>query len=165
MYTRTWPTLSVSTAATFLFSALLMLIPPPIPAQEAALTTELIQRALDAAVARAREIRVPMGIAVVDRGGNLAGFIKMDGAFAHTNHTSYSKAYTAASVRQPTHQSDIPPDIALALTLATEGRFTTLPGGIPIVRKGQVIGGIGAAGGDAKADIDVAQAGAAAVRE
>ncbi len=147
-------------AATLLWSVYLAA-----QAQGTELKTELIQQTLNAAVAKAREIRVPMGISVVDTGGNLVGFIKMDGTLLHTNHTSYSKAYTAVSMRRPTHQTEIPPDIALAITLATEGKFTSLPGGLPLVRKGRVIGGIGAAGGNAKDDIAVAQAGAAAVRE
>lgn len=136
-----------------------------VQAQGTALTTELIQKTLNVAVAKAREIRVPMGIAVVDTGGNLVGFIKMDGALLHTNYTSYSKAYTAVSVGRPTHRTEIPPDITLAITQATEGRFTSLPGGLPLVRNGRLIGGIGAAGGNAKEDIAVAEAGAAAVRE
>ena len=65
------------------------------------LTTADIQKALGAAVAKAQEIGVPMGISIVDAGGNLLAFIKMDGAFIHTNHTSFSKAYTAASIRKP----------------------------------------------------------------
>lgn len=152
-------------AMRFITAALLWSACQAAQAQGTALTTELIQQTLNAAVAKAREIRVPMGIAVVDMGGNLVGFIKMDGTLLHTNHTSYSKAYTAVSVRRPTHQTEIPPDIALAITLATAGRFTSLPGGLPLIRDGRIIGGIGAAGGNAKDDIAVAQAGAAALRE
>lgn len=147
--------------AAWLAAAVLSATPQLVRTEGAALTTEVIQQVLNAAVAKAREIRAPMGIAVVDAGGNLVGFIKMDGAFAHTNHTAYSKAYTAASVRQPTHQTNIPPDIALSISLATEGKFTTLPGGYPIVRDGLVLGGVGAAGGNAQEDMAVAQAGAA----
>ena len=82
----------------------------PVWAQQSAttLSTEEIQHILSAAVAKANEIGVPMGISVVDAGGNLLGFIKMDGAFIHTNHTSFSKAYTAASIRKPSGASGIP---------------------------------------------------------
>ncbi|MEE8197263.1 MAG: heme-binding protein, partial [Acidiferrobacterales bacterium] len=48
------------------------------------LTTDLIQQVLNAAVAKANAIKVPMGISIVDRGGNLVGFIKMEGTFVHT---------------------------------------------------------------------------------
>ncbi|MCZ6577073.1 MAG: heme-binding protein, partial [Gammaproteobacteria bacterium] len=48
------------------------------------LTTELIQQVLNAAVAKANAIKVPMGISIVEQGGNLVGFIKMEGTFVHT---------------------------------------------------------------------------------
>lgn len=144
---------------------LLAFVPPPGPAADAPrLTTELIQRVLSAAAARASAIQVPMGIAVVDAGGNLVGFLKMEGAFIHTNHTAFAKAYTSASVRRATHETGIPTDILTDLALATDGRITRLPGGFPLVLDGQVIGGIGVGGGNAQEDMDVAKAAAAALR-
>ena len=127
------------------------------------LTADVIQKVLAAAVAKAREVKAPMGVAVVDQGGNLVGFIKMEGAFAHTNHTAFAKAYTAASVRKPTHETGIPPHIVTELASTTGGKFTVLPGGLPLVVDGVVIGGIGVGGGNAEQDLAVAKAGAAAV--
>ncbi|WP_096457726.1 GlcG/HbpS family heme-binding protein [Sulfurifustis variabilis] len=126
------------------------------------LTTEVVQRVIAAAVARAGAIKVPMGISVVDAGGNLVGFVKMEGAFVHTHHTSFAKAYTAASVRRPTHETGIPAPILSELGAVTQGRLTGLPGGYPLVLDGRVIGGIGVGGGNAEQDMDVARAGAAA---
>lgn len=123
----------------------------------------MIQKALAAAVAKAREIKAPMGISVVDEGGNLVGFIKMDGAFVHTNHTSYSKAYTAVSVRKPTHETGIPPAIISEIQATTGGKFTVLPGGFPILIGGKVVGAIGVGGGNAEQDIAVAKAAAEAI--
>ena len=40
-----------------------------------------------AGLAKPEKIGVRMGIAVVDAGANLVGFIKMDGAFVHTQHS------------------------------------------------------------------------------
>jgi uncharacterized protein GlcG (DUF336 family) len=128
------------------------------------LTTTMIQQVLNAAVAKAEAIKVPMGIAVVDEGGNLVGFIKMPGAYVHTNHTSFSKAYTAASVRRPTHETGIPAHITMEIASTTGGKFTTLPGGVPLVMGGRVVGGIGVGGGNAEQDIAVALAGAAALK-
>ena len=129
------------------------------------LTSEAIQKALDTAVEKAREIHVPMGISIVDIHGNLVGFIKMDGTFAHTNHTSFSKAYTSASVRRPTHEMKIPPAITGEIASVTGGKFTVLPGGFPLVIKGSVVGGIGVGGGNAEEDMAVAKAGAEALRK
>lgn len=132
-------------------------------AETAQLSTAQIQRVLAAAVVQAQSLGVPMGVSLVDAGGNLIGFIKMPGAFIHTNHTSFSKAYTAASVRRPNHETGIPPAVIEEIQAATQGRFTDLPGGFPLVVQGQVAGGIGAAGGNAEQDVAVARAGAAAL--
>ncbi len=123
------------------------------------LTTSDIQKVLAAAVAKAQEISVPMGIAIVDEGGTLVGFMKMDGAFNHTTHTSFSKAYTAASIRKPSGSSGIPPDITREIASVTDGKFTTLPGGQPLVKDGKVVGGIGIGGGKGDQDEAVAKAG------
>ncbi len=128
------------------------------------LTTPDIQKVLAAAVAKADEINVPMGISVVDDSGNLVGFIKMPGTFIHTNHTSFSKAYTAVSIRNPTHKTKIPPAITAEIASVTGGKFTVLPGGIPLKLGGKVVGGIGVGGGNAEEDVTVAQAGADALR-
>ena len=127
--------------------------------QPGSLTTADLQKVLAAAVAKAQEIGVPMGISVVDAGGTLIGFIKMDGAFVHTNHTSYSKAYTAASIKKPSGASGIPPNITAEIASTTRGKFTTLPGGQPLVKNGKVVGGIGVGGGKADQDEAVAKAG------
>jgi glc operon protein GlcG len=125
------------------------------PAQ---LSTADLQTALSAAVAKAQEIGVPMGISIVDAGGNLLAFLKMDGAYLHTNHTSFSKAYTAASIRKPSGASGIPPNITAEISSTTGGKFTTLPGGFPLLKAGKVIGAIGVGGGKGEQDEAVAKA-------
>jgi glc operon protein GlcG len=122
------------------------------------LSTTDIQKALTAAVAKAQEIGVPMGISIVDAGGNLLAFIKMDGAFLHTNYTSFSKAYTAASIHKPSGASGIPPNISAEISSTTGGKFTTLPGGFPLLKDGKVMGGIGVGGGKGEQDEAVAKA-------
>jgi len=122
------------------------------------IATADIQKALTAAVAKAQEIGVPMGISIVDAGGNLLAFIKMDGAFLHTNYTSFSKAYTAASIHKPSGASGIPPNVSAEISSTTGGKFTTLPGGFPLVKDGKVMGGIGVGGGKGEQDEAVAKA-------
>ena len=131
----------------------------PAPAETPApLSTADIQKALTAAVAKAQELGVPMGISIVDASGNLLAFIKMDGAFLHTNHTSFSKAYTAASIHKPSGASGIPPNVSAEISSTTGGKFTTLPGGFPLVKDGKVMGGIGVGGGKGEQDEAVAKA-------
>ena len=122
------------------------------------LSTADIQKALTAAVAKAQELGVPMGISIVDAGGNLLPFIKMDGALLHTDHTSFSKAYTAASIHKPSGASGIPPNISAEISSTTGGKFTTLPGGFPLLKDGKVMGGIGVGGGKGEQDEAVAKA-------
>ncbi len=125
------------------------------------LTTADVYVALHAAEAKANEIGVPMGITVTDAHGAVRGFIKMDGTFVHAQDTSFSKAYSAVSLRLPT--GVLPPAVANELGSITQGRLTNLKGGIPIKVDGVVIGGVGVGGGVGNEDEVVARAGAEAV--
>ena len=116
---------------------------------------------LEAAVAKAIEMQVPQCIAVVDAGGNLLAFVRMDGAKVLSQHTATQKAVTAATTRVPT--GNAPEDLALKLTLASGLRITNLKGGLPIVVDGHVIGGIGVGSGTGEQDVEVADAGIAAL--
>src|SRR5262245_1739846 len=117
---------------------------------------------LGGAVAKAEEMKVPQCIAVVDAGGNLLAFVRMDGAKVLSQHTATRKAATAATTRAAT--GNVPEDHALKLSLATGGQVTNLKGGLPIVVEGQVVGGIGVGSGTGDEDLAVAQAGIAALR-
>jgi glc operon protein GlcG len=106
-----------------------------------------------------------MNIAVVDDGGHLIAFARMDGARPASVSTALTKAVTAATFRQET--GPIPPkgepDLLLNLSLqnaaaASGGRLTTLKGGVPVVVDGQVIGGVGVGGGSGEQDAEVAKA-------
>src|SRR6201991_3741925 len=96
------------------------------------------EKMLAAAIARAREIKVPQCISVVDAGGHLLAFARMDGAFAMSMQTSLMKAKTAASYGEPT--GNIAAGVDLKLAIATQGERINLPGGLPIVVDNRVIG-------------------------
>jgi glc operon protein GlcG len=107
-----------------------------------------------------------MNIAVVDDGGHLLAFARMDGARPASAYTALTKAVTAATFRQET--GPLPaggePDPLLSLSLqnaalASGGKLTTLKGGVPIVVQGEVIGAVGIGGGSGEQDADVAKAG------
>ncbi len=57
----------------------------------------------------AEALGVPQNITIVDDGGNMLGYVRMDGAKLLSAETSKSKAITAASHRQPTSRLD--PDL------------------------------------------------------
>jgi glc operon protein GlcG len=146
-----------------LASCVCIVISAPMDSLASQLSTADVQKALNAAVGKAQEIGVPMGISIVDAGGNLVGFIRMDGAFNHTNHTSYSKAYTSASIRKASGGSGIPPNITAEISSTTGGKFTTLPGGLPLMKDGVLVGAVGVGGGKGDQDEAVAKAAADAL--
>ena len=120
------------------------------------LTSEGAMKLLHAAMAKAKEMGVPQCISVVDPGGHLLAFARMDGAFSQSIDTSLMKAMTAASYGLPT--GDIAAGIDLKLAIATEGRRINLPGGLPVIIDGHVIGGIGVGSGTGEEDREVAKA-------
>ena len=116
---------------------------------------------LQAAIAKAAEIGVPECISIVDPGGHLLAFARMDGAFVQSIDSSLMKAMTAASYGEPT--GNIAAGIDLKLAIATQGKRINLPGGLPVIVDGHVIGGIGVGSGTGEQDRIVAAAALAAL--
>jgi glc operon protein GlcG len=137
------------------------------------LTIEGARAVMAAAQKRAAEIKVPMNIAVVDDGGHLLLFERMDGAKPSSIRIAQVKAQSAALRRVPTRPSVIAtpsgdqPNVVLAVTLAVAApdEQTPIRGGVPLMADGQVVGAIGVSAGSEDQDVDVAQAGAAALEK
>jgi uncharacterized protein GlcG (DUF336 family) len=132
----------------------------PPQASKATITLAEAQKLLDAAVAKATEINVPMYVLVVDESGKEKASVRMDGNALAALTLVPLKANTAISFRSPTHalaQSVAEDPVRLA-SLTTAGGFTLLGGGLPIRRGDAVIGAIGVGGGSPEQDITVAQA-------
>jgi glc operon protein GlcG len=125
------------------------------------LTCEGAMKLLHAAMAKAAGIGVPQCIAVVDAGGHLLAFVRQDGAFFQSIDTAVMKAKTAVSYGRPT--GDIAAGIDLKLAIATRGKRINLPGGLPVIVDGHVIGAIGVGSGTGEQDREVASAGLAAL--
>jgi uncharacterized protein GlcG (DUF336 family) len=120
---------------------------------------------VSAAVVRAKELGVLEVIAVYDSTGILKALASVDGARVTSVMFAMDKAWTSARREAATQ------DLADALARMPElnlpsflkqPQLTILGGGIPIVVGGQVVGGVGAAGGSIAQDIEVATAGLAA---
>ena len=133
------------------------------------LTLEGARAVLAAAQLRAEEIRVPMNIAVVDDGGHLLIFERMDGAKLSSIAISLVKAQAAAMRRAPTGPAmsgdQVNVSVALGLAVAASGHQTPIRGGIPLCVDGQIVGAIGVSAGTEDQDTDVARAGAAAIEK
>ena len=89
---------------------------------------------LAAGVAKASEMKQPQCISVVDSGGHLVAFVRMDGAFYMSQETSVRKARTAACYGEPT--GDLPEGIDLKLALADISDAAI----VGLVRIGWVVG-------------------------
>jgi glc operon protein GlcG len=125
------------------------------------LTHDGALRVLNAAVAKAASMGVPQCIAVVDAGGHMLAFVRMDGAYAMSLDTAFRKAQTAAAYGIPTGGIEAGIDIKLAI--ATEGKRINLPGGLPIIVDGNICGAIGVGSGTGAQDLEVATAAIAVI--
>lgn len=127
------------------------------------LTLEGARAILAAAEKKAREIKVPQNIAIVDEGGHLLVFARMDGAKLSSVEVALTKARAAALRRTPTGPAPSASEpsvlLSLGLPLATDGKLTCIRGGLPLVVEGQCVGGIGVSAGTEDEDVLVAQAG------
>ena len=125
------------------------------------LTHEGAFAVLNAGVEKASEIGQPQCISVVDNGGSLLAFIRMDGAFHMSLETSLRKARTAACYMEPS--GGLLEGVDIKLALGTDGQRINLPGGLPIIIDGHCIGGVGVGSGTGEQDLEVAAAAIAAI--
>jgi glc operon protein GlcG len=131
------------------------------------LTLDGAKAVLAAAEKRAVEIGVPMDIAVVDDGGHLLAFARMDGAKISSVEIAIGKAHSAAIRRKPSGAAmqDGQPNVmlSLGLAIASRARQTPIRGGLPLLVDGKCVGAIGVSNGTEDQDVDVATAGAVAL--
>lgn len=126
------------------------------------LTLEDTKVILEGAERKAKEIGVDMDIAVVDDGGNLIGFYRMDKAKITSIDVAINKAFTAAGARKGTHEyAEIAGagGPAFGIHVSNRGRFMIFGGGLPIFIDGHIVGGVGCSSGSVEEDRVVAQAG------
>ena len=133
------------------------------------LTLEGARAVLAAAERHAIEMKVPMNIAVVDDGAHPLAFARMDGAKPASIAVSLVKARAAAMRRAPTGPAmagdQVNVALALGLASAAPDHQTPIRGGVPLVVDGEVIGAIGVSAGTEDQDLEVANAGAAAINQ
>ena len=125
------------------------------------LTLEGALKVLNAAIAEATRIGQPMCIAVVDTGGSLLAFVRMDGSKGLSVTSSINKVRTSALSGVPTGVAHA--DVEIQVTLAHESRWTNLIGGLPIRVDGFILGAVAAGSGTGPQDFAVTRAGAAAI--
>jgi uncharacterized protein GlcG (DUF336 family) len=133
---------------------------------KASISTEAARRLIEAAEAKAAELGKPFVTAVVDDGGVLKAFSRMDGAPLLSVQVAQDKAYTAAGFGLPTHgwHDFIKDDAPLADGAPTgiDG-LVVFGGGYPLMVGEQLVGGVGVSGGHYSEDMAVAEAALAAL--
>ena len=129
------------------------------------ISSELAQKMVSAAVAKARELGVTENVAILDDGGNLKAFGRMDGAPILAIEIAQNKAYTAL-FGVATHDlfNFIQGDPSLLAGMPTLARMAAWGGGFPIKVDGEIVGAIGLSGApEVQNDIDCARAALALV--
>jgi uncharacterized protein GlcG (DUF336 family) len=127
---------------------------------------EQAEKIVAAAIAHAKKIGVADCVAVLDSGGNLKAFRRMDNAWVGSIDVAIKKAKTACYFAMPTGQLgnlSQPGKSLYSIEHSNDG-LITFPGGVPIVdESGELIGAIGVSGDTVENDNEVAEAGVKAV--
>jgi glc operon protein GlcG len=154
---------AVTAAAVLLSPPLVASAQTPPPAYGSPISLDVARKAVAAAEAEAGKNGWAMAIAVVDSGGRLVAFSRMDNTMLAAIDIALSKAVTANGFKRPTKalQDAIGQGGASLRLLAVQG-LMPIDGGLPIILDGKIVGAIGASGAAANQDAEVAMAGAAA---
>src|SRR3977135_2046698 len=129
------------------------------------ISSELARKMGDEAGGEARQIGVSENVAILDDGGNLKAFSRMDGAPILSIEIAQNKAYTALfGVPTQDFFNFIQGDPSLLAGIPTLARVAAYGGGLPIKVNGEVVGAIGVSGAPTvQNDIDCARAALAVV--
>lgn len=125
------------------------------------ITYDQARRVLEAAIQKANEIGSPSSIAIVDEGRELLAFFRQPEALLASTEISIAKAYTARSMNMNT--ADIGPltqpgQPLFGLETSHQRPLITFGGGQPLRIGGEVVGGVGVAGGTPDQDDEIAAA-------
>jgi glc operon protein GlcG len=137
--------------------------PPPLP-YGAPIGLDDAKKAAAAAVEEVKKIgAAPNAIAIVDHGGFLIYFERMDNTQLGSVEIAIDKARSAALFRRPSKVFEDALAGGRTAILALRGA-TPVEGGLPLVSAGKIVGAIGASGGTAQQDGQVAKAGADTIK-
>src|SRR6058998_1419227 len=131
------------------------------------ISSELAQKMVDEAMVKARQLGVAENVAILDDGGNLKAFGRMDGAPILCIEMAQKKAYTALfGVSTQDFFNFIKGDPSLLAGIPTLARVAAWGGGLPIKVNGEVVGAIGLSGAPTvQNDVDCAKAALALVSD
>lgn len=110
---------------------------------------------------KARALKVPVSITVLDNGGNLVAQVRMDDSLLISIPASFNKAYTALSMKMSTkevYNLVQPGKPFYGLESVAPGKICVFGGGVPIIKEGICIGSVGVSGGTTMQDIEISEA-------
>jgi len=113
------------------------------------ITLKKAKEAIAASEAKARELGVAVTTIVADKHGSVMALSRMDGAFTVSPDFARAKAFTSATLGFPTEKlADFTGEGKpyFGLTDLASGEFTTIAGGVPVMKHGKLIGGVGVGG-------------------
>jgi glc operon protein GlcG len=113
-----------------------------------AFTLAEANRAIDAAIAKARDLQTKISVTVCDSGGHLIAHQRMDGVFAEAPLGSIGKAIGAATAWQPdqTKLSHLAQKLRTGIVIGEGAPVIIGSGGLPIIGSGDIEGAIGVSG-------------------
>jgi uncharacterized protein GlcG (DUF336 family) len=117
--------------------------------------------ALQAGIQKAKELDQRSSLSIVDVGGHLVAFARVEDAAFGTIEIANNKAYTAAALRKSsdTWMSLSQPGQELyGIERSCARPFVVFGGGLPVTVNGNVVGGVGVSGGPEEADVAIADA-------
>jgi len=129
------------------------------------ITLNIALKIINAMIRFAKDNQIfPGSYAVVDEGGHVVAFERRDIAPIATADIAIDKAWTAATMKASGRMLEvITRGEGWRLNVKHKGRLTVIPGAIPIIAHGRILGGIGHSGGSAEEDLKIAQAGWSAI--
>ena len=130
-----------------------------------AVDLRMAQKMVEAALARAAEMEVPIAVAVCDGGGHLVAFARDAGCMILAAETVQAKARTAVYFQRPSSEtverSRNHPTVYGSFVEVSNAPIVMSMGGFPLWEEGEIVGGIGAAGGTGAEDAEISAAGLA----
>jgi len=126
---------------------------------------ERANAAVAAAIAEAKKKDWKLNVAIVDSGGNLVAFQRMDGAQLASISIAEHKARTSVKYRRETKAFENGVQVANFHYILTLDDVIASRGGIPLVEDGKLVGAIGCSGGTGSQDEVACKAGAATVNK
>merc|ERR1740121_2190124 len=124
--------------------------------QTAGLDHTAVMAMFEAGIKKAEEIGVPENIVIFDASGLQLGEIHMTGSHFLSRDTARSKALTAAN--SGTCSGPFPESVRVEVEVSTHGQLIGLYGGLPIMKNGVLVGGIGVGSGKPGDDLQVGHA-------